>query len=61
MPNIQISEKAKKELWKLCDDLEYLFYVDEREDDGQWTLDDLSEMATYGIKMVNIIMPKLEQ
>jgi len=62
IPNFGIIKKDKKELIKLCKTYEDIFYVQERKNpllEGQWNLDDLSNMAEMGRRIVSIIRESL--
>lgn len=53
-----MTSRGKKELVKLCKIYEDIFYVRERKNppsDGQWTIDDLSDMAENGRQIVGLL------
>jgi len=55
---LKMSSKDQKGLIKLCEIYEDIFYVRERKNpssDGQWTIDDLSDMAETGRRIVLIL------
>ncbi|MDO8733704.1 MAG: hypothetical protein Q7K21_00915 [Elusimicrobiota bacterium] len=58
MPKIEITSRDEKQLVKMCKIYEDIFYVKKRENppsDGQWTMDDLSDMAETGRQIVSIL------
>lgn len=55
---VKITASDKKELIKMCKIYEDIFYVKERKNprsDGQWTIDDLSDMAEIGRQIVSVL------
>lgn len=58
MPKIEITSRDKKQLVKMCKIYEDIFYVKRRKNpplDGQWTIDDLSDMAETGRQIVSVL------
>ena len=58
MPKIEINSRDRNKLAKMCKIYEDIFYVKERKNppkDEQWTIDDLSDMAETGRKIVSIL------
>lgn len=58
MNMVKMTSNDKKELIKMCKIYEDIFYVKERQNpptDGQWTIDDLSDMAETGRQIVAIL------